>query len=464
MNKKTFDFTVSCCTEAFKNFFKIRNVRGGAIKNYKNLAPKPHSHFRVKNGDCVQFNFDKPVTANTIILREKLNKKGSIYGLPFEGGVKQFSIYASLNGVENLIYRNDKIDSYRMCTFSEETFDSLKIVFDDCRKNAVIKKIEIYNVGKVKQKLRINDYFVYEENRDYAHDKGFVDYLDTITDLTMFIGAGINRNGEVTYGPDKETFAKRIDEVRAAIGNRDVKLYCTVFSSNETGDFFEGKTKKLAKNLVEFLNEFNLDGVDFDWEFPSNLNDWRIYSDLAVDLHKAFAPYGKKFSFTPAVYNMKFTKAAKEAVDYFNIMVYDLGLKDYNGYHSTFKHHAYAAERLIKTGYAPEKICLGFPYYGRETKGTNAGNYWIDYRISEIKDKWSNFSSNGCRLDKQTGEKVPADTYYNGYAMIRDKTAYAISMGIGGVMTWSMMSDLLVDNELSLHRAVKDACEQRLER
>ncbi len=410
-------------------------------------------------GDNLYLKFPQPIDCNSIVLQETLNKI-VISSDPLEGGTKQFSIYASLNGREQLIYRNDKIDSYRLCTFPTVTCDTIRIRCDQCRFSAKLNEIGVYNVQKTQQNFRINDYFVYD-GLDYANNEKFKGYLDTVTDLTLFLGVvGINANGEVTFSPDKATFADRLNNVRAAIGDRDIKLYCNVFSADADAAFFSN-SKKLAANLADFVTEFSLDGVDFDWEYPDTSEDWDAYNQLALDLRAEFDKIGKKFSFATAGWNMKFSEEAIEAIDYFNLMVYDNTSQDSDGYHATFKHATSAIERLHYQGYDLQKICLGIPYYGRNIRfGNNDGARWFSYFNSRIKDPWTNVGT--MPVDIGDGTVTMQKGYFNGYAMVRDKTAYAIDMGLGGIMTWHTMEDLPVEESLSLHRAVQEACEQRL--
>ncbi|MGN0572030.1 MAG: glycoside hydrolase family 18 protein [Candidatus Fimenecus sp.] len=444
--------------QAYENLALLATVTDADNqKSTKITDGKWRTGVTVQQGDSITFAFETPITANTVLLKETLDKTGSLaYAL--EGGTKQFSIYASLDGEEKLIYRNDKIDSYRMCTFPDTTFDTLRIQFDDCRDSAKINEAEIYNVGKTsRDTFRINDYFVYE-GEDYQHNEQFISYLDSVTDLTLFIGVWLDENGAVDYNGGKEAFAERLADVRAAIGDRDIKLYCNVFSNDTDASFFADNSKIIAKNLADFVTEFSLDGVDLDWEYPSGKKDWAAYNQLALDLHSELSKIGKKFSLATAVWNMRFSDEAKEAVDYFNIMIYDHVSDDYNGYHSTFKQTTLAIERLYYQGYDMQKICLGIPYYGRNLKNSACGNFWVNYCNSGISDRWTNTASGN--FAEGYGVQ-PA--YLNSYAMVRDKTAYAISMSLGGIMTWHMMTDMPTDSELCLHNAVQEACQQRIE-
>lgn len=414
----------------------------------------------VVNGDCIYLKFKKPVFCNTILLEEALNKQGTTT-FPLEGGTKRFSIYAALDGDEKLIYSNDKIDEYRMCTFPRVQTDYLRIQFDECRGNAKINKIAVYDVGKAKQDFRVNNYFVYNKT-NYEHNEKFKSLLNGLTDLTMFIGVSVDNNCNVVYEKGKDAFAERLADVRRAIGDRDIKLYTTVFCDFK--NLLYGNTKKIAKALAEFVQEFNLDGVDFDWEYPQGSKEWQAYSDLAIDVHNEFSKIGKKVSFAIAVFNIHFSREAMQALDYLNIMVYDQIHEDYDGYHATFKHATLAIEKLIYKGYKREKLCLGLAFYGRNLKHNNRGNYWLDYSNSNINDPWTNFSDKAIHIDDKTKQKSVRKGYFNSYAMIRDKTAYAISTGIGGIMNWEIMSDLPASNPLSLHNAVNEVCAERLKK
>lgn len=426
---------------------------------------KKSSGKKVVKGDSFYFNFDNEVSINTIVIKESLNKLGSL-AYPLEGGTKKFSIFAELNGNYELIYQNDKIDAYRMCSFDQVTSKSFKIQFDDCRGSAKIKEIEMYDVGKKKQNFRVNDYFVAVADKEYKNDPQFLSYLDSITDLTLFVGAYIDENGEMGYRDGKEAFVNQLNDIKEAVKGKDIKLYCNVFSNDVEASFFTNNSAKMAKTLADFTVEFDLEGVDMDWEYPAGKDDWAAYNQIVLDIRKEFDKVQKKLSLAVAVWNVNFSDEAKEAVDYFNVMIYDHVTDDYDRYHSTFKQTTLAIEKMIYQGYKKEKMCLGFPFYGREIGAeSKAKNYlWTSYNTSNIDNKWENVSFDALNTDKNTGETSVKPAYFNGYAMIYDKTAYAIAMSLGGVMTWNMTDDMPGQNELSLHRAIATAIDERLEK
>ncbi|MEG2395552.1 MAG: glycoside hydrolase family 18 protein [Oscillospiraceae bacterium] len=418
---------------------------------------------KLQKGDSIFMNFTNDVTFNTIVIEELSDKKGPS-ATKFEGGTKQFSIYAQKNGQYELIYQNDKIDEYRLCTFDTVTTKSIKIVFDDCRDNATVKEISIYQVGKTKTNFRVNDYFVANKDKNYSLDLEFIGYLKTVTDITLFGGVYIGKDGTIQFRDgNEEAFANQLKQIKTAIklSGQDTKIYCNVFSGDEPASFFQDKTSTIAKNISAFLVKYDLQGADIDWEYPEAKEDWVAYNQLVLDIRKEFDTVGKKLSLAVAVWNVNFSKAAMEAVDYYNVMLYDLSGDDFDSYHSSFRSTTGAIETMIKKGYTREKICLGFPFYGREVPKYNPGceATWPSYRGCGFETKWENVQY---KTDAN-GVKSPL-YYFNGYAMIADKTAYAISMSLGGVMTWHMESDLPAYKELSLHRAMNETVKERVEK
>lgn len=422
---------------------------------------KAYSAVSLREGDCVVFDFDAHVTCNTVVLRELLTRPGSP-ACPLEGSVTQFSIYALIDGAEKLVYRNDKIDKYRMCTFDNICTRRLKIQLDRCRGRAWLSEAFIYAAAPKAQPFRLHDYFVYQDKCDYKTDEKFGQYLDFITDMTMFEMAQLREDGELVYTQGKAEFTRRLEAIRGGVGDRKIKLYCNLVTGRPDSAALYANRHKIAVNLAAFVSEFDLEGIEMDWEFPHGM-DHKRYDQLILEIRRAFTPIDKKITLAVAVWNMRFSKPVLDAVDYFNVMIYDHGTDDFDHWHATFKHASFAVERLLSRGYPREKLCLGIPFYGREIKeNKKLAPIWLDYENSGIQDPWSNLSYNGLHI-AAGGVKTIQPAYYNGYALVRDKTAYAVSMSLGGVMSWHMMEDIPMDRPLSLHKAMKDACAQRLE-
>ncbi|PWY70845.1 hypothetical protein BO94DRAFT_609121, partial [Aspergillus sclerotioniger CBS 115572] len=167
----------------------------------------------------------------------------------------------------------------------------------------------------------------------------------------------------------------------------------------------EANRDTLLTNVVDFLEEWDLDGVDFDWEYPdepdipgipagTTADSTNYYLTLAV--LKATMPVGKTVSITaPASfwYLERFPiEAISSAVDYIVYMTYDLhGQWDYgNAYADSgcsdgncLRSHVNLTETLsslsmiTKAGVSSNKVAVGVASYARSFEMTEAG-CWTD--------------------------------------------------------------------------------------
>ncbi|KAL4903811.1 hypothetical protein BDW74DRAFT_185906 [Aspergillus multicolor] len=155
-----------------------------------------------------------------------------------------------------------------------------------------------------------------------------------------------------------------------------------------------------AKNIVDFVNEYDLDGVDFDWEYPGEPDipgipagsddDGDNYLEF-LKLVRNSLPSSKTLSIAaPASYwyLQAFPIAnISTVVDYIIYMTYDLhGQWDYgNAYaqdgcpsgnclrsHVNLTETMYSLAMLTKAGAATKQIVVGVTSYGRSFEMTDA--------------------------------------------------------------------------------------------
>ncbi|KAH6625093.1 hypothetical protein C7974DRAFT_454971 [Boeremia exigua] len=162
-----------------------------------------------------------------------------------------------------------------------------------------------------------------------------------------------------------------------------------------------GNREKFKNNLISFMNEHNLDGIDLDWEYPgapdipeipsddpvNGLNYYRLLSSL-----KASVGSSKSISFAaPASYwylkSFPIKSMAKD-LDYIVYMTYDLhGQWDYGNKWTSpgcdtgncLRSHINETETkdalsmVTKAGAASNKIVVGVASYGRSFKMAQSG-------------------------------------------------------------------------------------------
>jgi len=242
-------------------------------------------------------------------------------------------------------------------------------------------------------------------------------------------------------------------------------------------------------NVCEWLEKYNLDGVDIDWEYPvgpewgqvikSRPADRSNYIRLLQDLRNAFDSLsqktGKQYSLSTAVpASAWFVKAnnvmaASKIVDNFKLMTYDY----YGEWSNTTGHQAnlyknpqdpdgwstdQALQAYLRAGIPPEKIMLGVSFYGRAFQGVKNKNNGLfqsfesaafDYGSldwAQLKELLKNDSG----YTRYWDDKAKAPYLYNGdiwisytdEEQIKLLLNYAKEKKLGGVFNWEYGHDM----------------------
>lgn len=244
------------------------------------------------------------------------------------------------------------------------------------------------------------------------------------------------------------------------------------------------KTVMFAEQAAGYLRKKGMDGLDVDWEYPTNKQN---YNTFIQTLKNAFIEEANKSGkerllLTSAVPAGKFNidrgfdiPFISKLMDFITVMTYDLhgSWEKYTGHHSAMYAGDWETgpERYLnvdwimdywhKLGVPKSKLNLGLPTYGRcftlesihrdgvnvRTKGAStAGKYTREqgflsyYEICKmIKD--------GAKKMYIPDQKVPyivKDDQWCGYddiPSLKVKLQYVKSKGFGGVAVWSMALD-----------------------
>ena len=282
--------------------------------------------------------------------------------------------------------------------------------------------------------------------------------FDIVTDAIIFECATFNNKGEVEY--DENKMETVLSKVRTAIGDRDVHLTLNligpwgVTDSDVWEDQMEAQSDEhnkafqsgvLEENIIAVLEKYDFDGVHFDYEYPISNKAWRYYNKFIVSLDKAL---GDKYTLGVAgnAWNIKFTNAAIEAIDTFELMAYDF--VDEQGKHATYEGTLDQLNQLGIKGMPAEKVNVGLPFYSRPTDMTS---YWYGYNGC-----YGNISADGWYHCEDTNK----DFWFNTPDVIAEKTDYCIRNGYGGVMIWHYNCDLPSTQEGSLLRAIGQTVEK----
>lgn len=407
---------------------------------------------------------------DTLILEEKTDS------------VTSFGVYGKdEDGAYSLIYKQNRIDEYRVCALEEMETDELRIEVYAKTAKVDIKNIQVYDSGIAKRttSFRVVDFLQTTDNKleNNQNSPDFYNHLKGIDDLVMFGDISMDDTGNVVYNEGKDDFQKDVDilnEFKVKIANNTMKIVADVNIKSHIKEEKDSKANKAVRkwikanmsaivtNIVAMAEEFNLDGINLDWDYPNTGSEWSQYSKLIVELSNALAAKNKYLTLSVLPWACNLTKKARNAVEYVNLQAYDM--YDDRGEHaSQYETAKLSTETFLKKSkFAPEKVMLGLPFHGRTTnKSSQCFSIRELFKNNSDIDKWVNKMYN-C-IYEATGIKKYSDMYFNGYAMICDKTTYAIATGLGGVSISNLAYDVAASWELSLHNAVKQTVAKRVE-
>lgn len=268
--------------------------------------------------------------------------------------------------------------------------------------------------------------------------------------------------------------------------NRDLKIYLSIggwsFSTNITnGVNTHEKKKEFAKSAVGLLKNMGLDGIDIDWEFPSNKKEAWDYVTLLRYIREELNQYSSDVGLpetqfelsiaAPATadeYEILNVKGMDKYLDYWNVMCYDFSGEwdKVSTYHSNLYGGDSSCDDAINfymdSGVSPEKIIMGMPTYGIGFSNTlGIGQSFCEIKSEgEESESWSYSSlpSPNCREYIETCG-VSAYCYdrqkryavvYDNEETVRIKAEYVQENELGGGMWWEASTDAPINSSRSL--------------
>jgi chitinase len=249
----------------------------------------------------------------------------------------------------------------------------------------------------------------------YAMNRGEVPDPTHITHINYsfghvnetFNGVMINRPARPDAPVSADPRPTSEDRLRAIVELKQQKPSLKVLLA--IGGWGSGRFSEMAADLdnrrafvadcKRVVDEFGLDGIDMDWEYPTSSSagisslpeDTDNFTALMRELREILGN-DKLLTFASAA-NAKYVdfKAVEPYVDFVNVMTYDMGMPPYH--HSALypsEHTTLSAEEAvdlhIAAGIPPEKLVLGIPFYGKGLPGINIHNIAAHTDYTELWD------------------------------------------------------------------------------
>lgn len=231
----------------------------------------------------------------------------------------------------------------------------------------------------------------------------------------------------------------------------------------------EESRKKFAESVLKFITYYNFDGIDLDWEYPTQrqgiTNDRDNFSELLKTLKETLSPWNLTVSLAaPAIKedferSYDYTEICKHA-DFISLMAYDLQSSDKTSNHADLSKVKLLIDSIDSTCH--EKLILGVPSYGRsysldnpnengpnaKVKGPGiAGDYtqekgFLGYNeICEVKKKnnaQAKYFSSGEGVYITFGNQWIS---YDNQKTTLKKIEYVKNKKLGGMMLWTLDTD-----------------------
>jgi GH18 family chitinase len=206
-------------------------------------------------------------------------------------------------------------------------------------------------------------------------------------------------------------------KVLASLGGGSGGRYYTTLIETEQG------RKEFNAKLMNFVNEYRLDGIDLDLEQGPGHPFWTHYEPWVIELRKLCSERGVLLTTAVSTwFSDRISDATFACFDFVNIMAYDGPFAAHSTMEMTQRMARHYHERR---GIKPADIVIGVPFYGYPSDGGFRDARGYRDIVTQYPDAWKN-------------DHV-GNLGYNGANTIRDKSRLA--RRYGGIMIWELSFD-----------------------
>jgi hypothetical protein len=240
------------------------------------------------------------------------------------------------------------------------------------------------------------------------------------------------------YGKDEQSWVTILDNVRSQLASREIKLRLGISSGDWKGMCsMDASRTAFANNVKKILEKYQFNGVDLDFEWPLNQEEYNNYSATII---KVKSIIGNNYTYSVSLHPLyyRISQMAIDAVDYISMQSY--GPRPERFSYETFTNEA---EMAVNYGFPRKKLIMGVPFYGAAAnmEGTVAYRDFVNAGLITSEDI-DQVAYNG---------KVYT---FNGQTTIRKKTRYVREQNLAGMMAWDLATDVPFSHPKSLLKAM----------
>lgn len=356
--------------------------------------------------------------------------------------------------------------------------------------------------SKVANQRKVIGYFpewgVYDAHNNFTADK--VNFSQ-LTHLNYGFGI-VNNNGGISIQDTNAALAMgtlpNLSKMAAANG----VAYMISFGgwNNSQEGVFEAATatdagiNTLADNMINFMQKYNFDGVDVDWEYPDSDAEKTQFTKLIQTLRSKLDTLGKSqdkyYQLSAAVTtnhnNIQYINPSVTAglLDSVNVMAYDIhgAFDPITGHNAPLFANGKDSDPLLNVastmkeynetwGVAKNKLMMGVPFYGRGwgsvepkeiVKGlpglfaagsatvhgawddtgqfTGTNPYYL-LKNKQASGEYTRYWDNESKVPYLYNAKTKEFLTYDDATSIQTKVNYILEQGFGGAIIWDISGD-----------------------
>lgn len=289
-------------------------------------------------------------------------------------------------------------------------------------------------------------------------------HFKSFTDIIHF-GYGVTADGNIAYqwyngldNGDSAAYAAQAraklkklrgsakSRILAGLGHIDDNMSAFYNANNDDRE----ACKTMARNIAKFILEAGYDGIDIDWEYPDDGNDWLHHTWLVSDLRDELAGSGLSISIAASVNYKRPWHDVTDQLDFICTMSYDLQ----GTQHSPLSVIQSCTSTCANELHMPKvKIVGGLPFYTNRYYSLT-----FQYGWGSVVGEYPNLSPSVNQV------QLAADSSnwhsFNGANLIKQKCKWIKDNGYGGVMIWAYDTDVDLKNKMSLGKAMYSIIKQ----
>jgi chitinase len=210
--------------------------------------------------------------------------------------------------------------------------------------------------------------------------------------------------------------------------------------------------KAFAVDCKRIIDEYKIDGIDMDWEYPTSEaagisaspDDTENFTLLMRDIRKAIGQDKLLTLATVADANYIDFKKINDDIDFVNVMTYDVARPPYHHsglYRSELSGRITTEEAIIahiNAGVPLNKIVMGIPFYGH---GIGEIPDFINYKDIIKLTKFQKHWDDKAKVPYLTDSAGVFVCCYEDAESIKYKCEYILSKGLRGAMYWEYSAD-----------------------